>query len=199
MSTSEVVGMLDKYRRWYRETYVPKMLDEGPFDGVEDFEEHGWDDPLGALQALESADIVEIEKTFGPLPRPYKELITLVGVGPLICAYDEEPIPFHIIHPSELGKTRADAMSWLSEADARLARSTLDLDPDQMLPFMTDDGRGTYFMLTRQTDDDDRVVLFDHAYEQGHPFGRSKSFMGFLERWIGCAMKLNPLNPFDGL
>jgi hypothetical protein len=68
-----------------------------------------------------------------------------------------------------------------------------------MVPVITDDGWGYYFMLANQEPADDRVYLFDHAYETGYPFGSPKSVAGFVERWIECARKLSTLNPFDGL
>ncbi len=187
-----------EYRRFYVERYVPKMIEDDPEEGMADFVEQAWDEPFQKLKKLSKADVKALTKKLGPLPEPYVELLTELGVGPLLCSYEDEPIPFHVLKPTQIAKAKQDALSWLSAADAKLALAQ-GLDPAKLLPFMTDDGRGYYFMLTRRTPDDDAVVIFDHAYETGHPFRKPKPFVTFVARWIAQAKKGGTLNPYDGI
>lgn len=188
-----------KYQRFYVKQYLPTMIEDDPEEGMADCRRYGWDDPLRRLKKLSRADVAALVKKVGPLPAAYVELLTTVGVGPLICSYDDEPIPFHILRPAQIDKTRKTALSWLSAADAELAQDTLGIDAKKLLPIMTDDGQGFFVMLTRRSADDDGVVLFDHGYETGHPFRKPKPFATFVKRWIACAKELSPMNPFDGI
>lgn len=188
-----------KYQRFFVKQYVPSLIEDDPEEGLAELREQGWDDPLRRLKKLPREGVAKLTKDVGPLPAPYVELLTTVGVGPLLASSEEEPIPFFVLKPTEIVKARKAALSWLSPADAKLAEAKLGIDAKKLLPIMTDEGWGFFVMLTRRDAKDDGVVLFDHGYETGHPFRKPKPFATFVKRWIACARALSPLNPFDGI
>lgn len=84
--------LFEAYRRWYVTKWLPTMIEDDPEEGMADYRKNGWDDPLRKLKKLTRPEVADLVKTAGPLPKAYVELLTTVGVGPLLSAYDEEPI-----------------------------------------------------------------------------------------------------------
>lgn len=196
---TSLVEAFREYQRFYVQEYLPSMIADDPEELLAGYEMYGWADPLGGLRTLTDDEVAALVSRVGPLPAAYVELVTTVGVGPLVAASEDEPSTFTILAPDEIETATKTAMSWLSAKDAELARNKLGLDPEKLLPILCDEGKGFYVMLTRRDAEDDHVVLFDHGYESGHPFPKPKPFAAFVSRWITCARELAPLEPFTGL
>ncbi len=184
---------LDAYARWYATKWLPRWMDESGYE--EDDLEPEWAKALD-LRPLTKLQVAAAERRLGRLGKTYRSFLLEVGAGTILSAYDDEPLPFTLFTPTQAIKELPRIRSWLSKDDAR-ASAEKGLDLSKMVPLMTDDGHGWWALLTRA--DSDRVVLFDHGYETGRPFGKVKPLEAFFKRWISCARREEPLNPFDGL
>ncbi|AKU99024.1 hypothetical protein AKJ09_05688 [Labilithrix luteola] len=202
--TSSIKQVFDAYADWYVKKYVPTLIEDDPVEGMKELRANRWDHPLRGLRALEAAAIAKLEPSAGFLPSAYRELLTTVGAGTLLAASDDEPAPFRILRPAAVKKARKAAMACFSDEDKAVAAKKKRLDLSKMLPFMADgeddEDEAFWVMLTLQTKNDDRVVIVERDHENGRPVGRkTKSFSEFVARWVACAKKREPLNPFDGL
>lgn len=184
---------LEAYAAWYEKKWLPRWMDESGFE--EDELEDDWRTALH-LEPLTKQQLATAEKRLGRLGKGYRAFLLEVGAGTLLSAYDDEPLPFTFFTPREALAERKVIRTWLSKEDAA-ASAKKGLDITKMVPLMTDDGHGWWALLTSA--DSDRVVLFDHGYETGRPFGVVKPLEAFFKRWIACAKREEPLNPFDGL
>ena len=205
--TTSLQDLFAKYSSWYVKKYVPTLIEDDPDDGMKELIANRWDHPFRGLRPLGESRVAKVERDFGPVPLAYTELLTTMGVGTILAASDGEPAPFRILRPTELKKARKLAFGCLSTEDTAMVAKKLDLDTSKMMPILSDgeddEDAAFWVMLTRQTKQDDRVVLLERDHEDGWPLGRrkkaAKSLHEFVARWIACAKKLEPLNPYDGI
>lgn len=203
-ATSSIKQLFDAYADWYVRKYVPTLVEDDREGGMKELRANRWDHPLRGLRTIEVAAMTKIVPRPRLLPPAYEELLTTVGAGTILAASDDEPAPFRILRPAAIKKARKAAMACFSDEDKAVAAKKKGLDLSKMLPFMADgeddEDEAFWVMLTLQTKDDDRVVIVERDHENGQPVGRkTKTFTEFVTRWIACAKKREPLNPFDGL
>ncbi|MBN1801350.1 MAG: SMI1/KNR4 family protein [Candidatus Lokiarchaeota archaeon] len=189
--TSSIEKLFQDYKKWYQTEYVPKIIKVLGYEDKEEFDEDFGLDPLADLEPLNDDELQEIENQFGVLPEIYKTFLKKIGVGLVWLAYDVEPIDQEFIHPDEYIENRDGAFSWLNSENEKIVKEK-GFDPDKAIPIYTNDGmNGWAFMLTQDAKDD-RVFIFHHDYESGHPLPDPMSFIEFITTLFKEARDLSP-------
>lgn len=196
--TSAARGLLEDYRDWYREHWVPRLLDDGWDE--EELQGHGWLDPLGGLSPVSEADVAALEARFGPLPADYRAFLRGIGAGTLPLPRGEalpgaalESLTLVLLHPARIPAAHASYTGWLHEAWSEVNEGVADLT--RMMPILAEQGHVDFVLLSLQHPGDDRVHLWWHD-EEPCPMDGGVPFTEFLRTTLARARHgRSPLSP----
>ncbi|MFI2433053.1 SMI1/KNR4 family protein [Streptomyces sp. NPDC018693] len=187
-TAAALTGLFEEYRTWYREHWVPKLLDDGWEE--EELDEEGWLDPTADLSPVAEEDITALEARFGPLPADYRAFLRTVGTGTLLQPMEAlpgaalEPTTQNFIHPADIPGAHAVYIKWLHDGWHEENEGVADLT--KMMPVMGHDGYANFVLLSLQHEGDDRVHVWWHD-EEPERMDNGIAFRDFLRTMLDRA------------
>ena len=157
---------------FYRERYVPFLLEEGFITSVEESE---YAEGIDGFKRLGAAEVEA-------LPRDYQTLLSEVGHGNIHFPTEGGPARFSVLAPTELAH-------WKQELPSFLAAAGSTLSTDDAVPFLVDDGGGILAFLAGE-----EVFVVSHT---GKLLGPAPSLLHFFSTMFENAREHRL--PFEGV
>ncbi len=186
---NNITKSFEEYKQWYQEHYVPEVLIGGASEDLEDVKKQDWDDPYRHLVKVEEAGQDK-------LPENYKSLISKFGAGKILVAFEEEPVNYYLIPPSEFEQYQKAFFTWLKDSQREAAKlKGIDLDKTFPIMCLGPKTASDFALLVLAGDQEGSVYLWGH--EEPGVFKGPKSLDEFFQIFFDRAKLLKPLNTFE--